>query len=249
MINLKGKRILVTGASSGIGKSIAYHIAKLGGSVILLGRNTERLKLIYNSLYGSSHEFYSIDINDYPSLEKIIYNSVEKYGPISGFVHSAGIEKLLPLKSSKLSDFQKIFETNVFAGFEIARLLSNKSIVSNLGASFIFISSINAKIGDSCKVIYSSSKSALIGGTKAIAKELATKKIRCNTVLPGCVNTEMLSNLFSTITLKSKEMVISKHPLGIGEPEDIAYLVCFLLSDNARWITGSEYIIDGGYSA
>lgn len=249
MINLKGKRILVTGASSGIGKAFAQRAASLGASLIIFGRNIERLKETYNNLLGEEHEYYNIDLTDFSHVAQIIRSSVASAGIINGFVHCAGIEKTLPFKASTPQLFKEIFEINVFAGFEIARILSQKNIVDPSGASYIFISSVAGKLGDAGKVAYSSSKSALLGGVKSMAIELAVKKIRCNCVLPGIVVTEMVNNLFNSIPLDAKQKIINKHPLGLGKPEDVASLMCFLISDQAKWITGSEYIIDGGYSA
>jgi len=249
MINLTGKRILITGASSGIGKAISQLSAFLGASLILLGRNIERLEETFYSLQGDGHEYYSVDVTDYLKTDEIIRSTVRSNGVLSGFVHSAGIEKTLPFKASTPKLFKEVFETNVFAGFEIARIISQKGIINTNGASYIFISSVKGKLGDIGNVIYCSSKSALLSGTKAMALELAPKKIRCNCVLPGIVRTEMVERLFNSIPTESMNNVISKHPLGLGKPEDVAALVCFLLSDQAKWITGSEYIIDGGYSA
>ena len=104
------------------------------------------------------------------------------------------------------------------------------------------------KLGEQFKTIYCASKSSLISGSKAIALELASKRIRCNCILPGIVETEMVQELFDTIPPESKKKVIDSHPLGIGRPEDVAALVAFLLSDESRWITGAEFVIDGGYS-
>lgn len=249
MTDLVGKRILVSGASSGIGKAVSQYAASLGASLILFGRNIERLKETYNLLEGENHEYFSVDITDYPQVENIIRSSVANFGAISGFVHSAGIKKTIPFKASTPRIFKEVFEINVFAGFEIARIISQKDITNTTGASFIFISSVMGKLGESGNIVYCSSKSALLSGIKAMALELASKKIRCNCILPGLVQTEMAEQLFNSIPPEAKEKIISRHPLGLGKPEDVAALVSFLLSDQARWITGSEYIIDGGYSA
>jgi NAD(P)-dependent dehydrogenase (short-subunit alcohol dehydrogenase family) len=249
MINLEGKRILVTGASSGIGRVFSKQAASLGASLILFGRNKERLKETFNSLQGTGHEYHIVDLTDYLQVEQIIRLTVADAGRINGFVHSAGIEKTTPVKASKPELFKEVFEINVFAGFEVARILSQKTIVDPAGASFIFISSIKGKFGDPGKVIYCSSKSAILSGVKAMALELASKKIRCNCVLPGIVMTDMVKQLFDTIPPEARQKIIDQHPLGLGMPEDVANLICFLMSDQSRWITGSEYIIDGGYSA
>ena len=249
MINLKDKRILVTGASSGIGKSVAILASRLKAKLIIIGRNSERLNSTFESLEGTGHEQFICDVTDYIRIEEIIQSSVKANGPISGFVHSAGIEKTLPLKASKNQFFREVFDINVFSGFEISRIISNKGIFNSNGASYVFISSIKGKLGEPANIIYCSSKSALLSGVKAMALELAQKKIRCNCVLPGIVETEMVKSLFNSIPVDAKEKIIAKHPLGIGKPEDVASLIVFLLSDHARWITGSDYVIDGGYSA
>jgi NAD(P)-dependent dehydrogenase (short-subunit alcohol dehydrogenase family) len=249
MINLEGKRILITGASSGIGKAFAMQAASLGATIILWGRNIERLEETFKSLKGTGHEYNAFDITEYSKVEQNILKSVANGQKINGFVHCAGIEKTTPLKASTPAIFKEIFEINVFAAFEIARILSAKHIVDPTGASFIFLSSVKGKLGDPGKVAYCSSKSALISGVRAMALELARKKIRCNCVLPGIVLTPMTEKLFDTIPPETKQKIIDKHPLGLGTPEDVSNLICFLISDQARWITGSEYIIDGGYSA
>lgn len=249
MTDLADKRILVTGASSGIGRSFAIQASTLGATLILWGRNSERLEDTYQSLSGTGHEYHVFDITNYKAAEQIITKSVTERKKISGFVHCAGIERTMPMKISTPEVFKEIFEINVFAGFEIARLISRKNIVDPDGASFIFLSSVKGKLGDPGKVAYCSSKSALLSGVRAMALELARKKIRCNCVLPGIVATPMTERLFENIPPEAKQKIIEDHPLGIGNPEDVSNLICFLVSDQARWITGSEYIIDGGYSA
>jgi NAD(P)-dependent dehydrogenase (short-subunit alcohol dehydrogenase family) len=249
MINLEGKRILITGASSGIGKAFAAQAASSGATLILWGRNAERLEETYNSLQGSGHICHAFDITDYPLTEQHILQAVADGRKINGFVHSAGIEKTTPIKASTPQVFKKMFEINVFAAFEIARILSRKNIADPAGASYVFLSSVKGKSGDPGKVAYCSSKSALLAGVRAMALELAGKKIRCNCVLPGIVTTPMTEKLFESIPPETKQKIIDNHPLGLGSPEDVASLISFLISDQARWITGSEYVIDGGYSA
>ena len=207
------------------------------------------LKRLINSLNGTGHEYHAFDITDYHQVEQVIRTSVDNGPRINGFVHSAGIERTTTIKASTPEIFREIFEINVFAGFEIARILSRKGIVDPMGASFIFLSSVKGKLGDPGKVAYCSSKSALLSGVRAMALELARKKIRCNCILPGIVMTPMTAELFNNIPPETKQKIIDKHPLGLGSPDDVANLICFLISDLAKWITGSEYVIDGGYSA
>jgi NAD(P)-dependent dehydrogenase (short-subunit alcohol dehydrogenase family) len=117
------------------------------------------------------------------------------------------------------------------------------------GASFVFISSVMGILGQSGKVAYSSSKGALISGAKAMALELAKKKIRVNCILPGVVETEMSNEMFQKLSEESKKSILEMHPLGLGKPEDIANACAFLLSDASGWITGTNLLVDGGYSA
>lgn len=248
MIDLRDKLILVTGASGGIGRAISQKVAACGSRVILFGRDKRRLQETLNSLTGNGHGQFKLDITDYPLISDTIKEIVEKFGTIDGFVNCAGIEKTIPFNISKPSVFKEIFEINVFAGFELARNITQKNNFSHTGASFIFISSVMAKLGEQGKIAYCASKSALSSGIKAMAFELAAKKIRCNCVLPGIVKTDMTSRLFESLDDDLKEKIIIKHPLGIGEANDIASLVVFLLSDESKWITGAEYVIDGGYS-
>jgi NAD(P)-dependent dehydrogenase (short-subunit alcohol dehydrogenase family) len=248
MTDLNGKLVLVTGATSGIGRAICQKTALCGARVILIGRNQSRLKETLVSLVGNGHSYFCVDITDYNLITKIIQDAVEKFGTIDGFVNSAGVEKTIPFKISKPSVFKEIFEVNVFAGFELLRIISKKNFVSSRGGSFIFLSSILGRLGQYGETAYCASKSALLAGIKAVALELAPRRIRCNCVLPGYVETEMLKRLFDLLPEESKETIIKKHPLGIGDPNDVASLVAFLLSDEAKWITGAEYVIDGGYS-
>lgn len=247
MISLKGKTILITGASSGIGRECAVKAAQLGANVILVARNQERLNQTMNSLPGENHIYFSCDITNNDSLEEIVIQSVEKAGKISGFIHSAGIEATIPLRNMNLAKYEEMFAVNVLSAFEIARLVSKKKYLSPSGSSFIFISSVMGVLGESGKVCYGSTKAALIGGSRSMAMELAPKNIRVNSILPGVVETEMITRFFRSIPSHSKEEIIKKHPLGLGQPEDVANLCMFLLSDASRWITGIAIPIDGGY--
>jgi NAD(P)-dependent dehydrogenase (short-subunit alcohol dehydrogenase family) len=249
MIDLTGKRLLVTGASSGIGRAIAQQTAALGASVILVGRDINRLNMACNSLPGNGHLCYQVDLTDYKKVEETLTMSAEINGPVSGFVHCAGINRILPLKATSPHHFKEIFDINVFAGFEIARILSKKNKYDAKGTSFVFISSVLGRLGEPGCIIYSASKAALLAGVKSMALELSQKGIRCNCVLPGIVRTEMLGKLFESLPEGSVGNIALRHPLGLGRPEDVASLVAYLLSEQAKWITGSDFVIDGGYSA
>jgi len=247
MMDLSQKRILITGASSGIGRACAVAAAAMGATVILTGRNEERLRETLSLLQGEGHFLFTSDVTDMAAFEAQLESCVAQSGPVSGFIHSAGIEMTRPLQTMSAPLYQSVFATNVIAAFEIARLLSKKKYVDPLGASFVFISSVMAVRGQAGKVAYCSSKSALSGGAKAIALELASKKIRVNCVLPAMVETEMAKKMFESLPESSVAEIIKQHPLGLGKPEDVALACIFLLSNGARWITGTELVVDGGY--
>jgi len=247
--NLNNKNIIVTGASSGIGRQCAITYSQLGANVILIARNEDRINETFERLEKGKHVFIVQDITQYDKLEGIVGGTVEKIGKITGFVHSAGMETILPLRGMQPSYYEKMFAINVIAGFEIARVISMKKYLNKEGASFVFISSVMGILDQPGRVGYCSSKGALIPGVKAMALELAKKNIRVNCVLPGVVETEMSNEMFQRLSEESKKEIIDMHPLGLGIPEDIANTSAFLLSDAARWITGSNLIVDGGYSA
>jgi len=249
MINLKGKNIIITGASSGIGRSCAILASQVGATLVLIGRNNERLKETYEKVCSGKHIYYAQDITEYEKLEHIISDCVAKIGKLSGFVHCAGIEMTVPLLTMKVEIYEKLFSTNVISAFEIAKIVSQKKYLDASGSSFVFLSSIMGLFGQKGKIGYCSSKSALMGGAKSMALELAVKKIRVNCILPGIVQTEMTNKMFDTLPETSKAEIIKKHPLGLGHPEDIANTCLFLLSDLSKWITGTDVIVDGGYHA
>ncbi len=249
MNTLAKKNIVITGASSGIGRQIAIEASKYDANIILIARNQERLHETLTRMNQGNHLVFSLDITNYSELDAVINLSVQKLGKISGFVHSAGIKFIIPFRNMKPEYYQQLFNINVISGFEFARIISKKNYISESGGSFVFLSSVMGKLGKEGIVGYCASKAALTSSVKAMALELASKKVRCNVVLPGIVKTEMLKETFDSIPEDSYNELIKDYPLGFGEPIDIDNLVLFLLSDNSKWITGTEIIIDGGYSA
>ena len=248
-LDLNNKNIIITGASSGIGRQCAITFSKFGANIILIARNKEKLEQTFNKLNKENHITFAQDLTEYDKLEEIVATAVKKIGRISGFVHSAGIEMILPLKGMQPSYYEKMFAINVIAGFEIAKIISKKKYFDEKGASFVFISSIMGILGQPGRIGYCSSKGALVSGVKAMSLELAKKNIRVNCILPGVVDTEMSNEMFQRLSEESKKEIIDMHPLGLGMPEDIANASVFLLSDASKWMTGSNLIIDGGYSA
>jgi NAD(P)-dependent dehydrogenase (short-subunit alcohol dehydrogenase family) len=248
MIFLQDKNILITGASSGLGRECAVILSKIGAKVVIIGRDETRLNQTLALLVGSGHLSYRMDVTDFDNIESLVSDCVSKIGKLDGFVHCAGVELTMPLQIMNYSKYNELFSINTIAAFEFSKIISKKKYYNNVGASFIFISSIAGILGVSGKIGYCSSKAALVNGAKAMALELANKKIRVNSILPGMLNTEMFQKIKAELSEESLVDIARRHPLGIGKPEDVANLCAFLLSDLSKWITGSDYLIDGGYS-
>ncbi|MEG0925706.1 SDR family NAD(P)-dependent oxidoreductase [Chryseobacterium sp.] len=247
--SLKDKNILITGASSGIGRSCSVECSKSGANLILIARNEEELQKTVSMLAPETKTQTIIaDIAECENLEELIAEKVSELGKISGFIHCAGVEKTLPLKKHTPQLYHDIFAVNVIAGFEIAKILSLKKYKTET-SSFVFISSVAGMVGEIGKAAYSSSKGAVISGARSMAMELSRSNVRVNSISPAMVNTPILEKMFENIGEEAAEEILKKHPLGIGKPEDVANACIFLLSDAARWITGSNLVVDGGYSA
>ncbi|UKB79334.1 SDR family NAD(P)-dependent oxidoreductase [Chryseobacterium sp. MEBOG07] len=249
VFSLKNKIILITGASSGIGRSCSVECSRSGADLILVGRNHEELMKTVSMLDPETKvEVITEDITQSENLEGIIADKVSILGKISGFIHCAGIEKTLPLKKHNTQLYQDIFAVNVIAGLEIAKILSLKKYKDET-SSFVFISSVAGMVGEAGKAAYSASKGAVISGARSLAMELSRSNIRVNSISPAMVNTPILEKMFEDIGEEASSEIIKKHPLGIGDPKDVANACIFLLSDASRWVTGTNLVIDGGYSA
>ena len=249
LFSLSNKTILITGASSGIGRSCAVQCSKMGASLLLMGRNVDELNRTVSELQpGTKVEMIVADFSKIVDLELVIAEKILTIGKIAGFIHCAGVEKTLPLKKQTSEVFQSIFDINVLAGFELAKIISLKKYKAEK-ASFVFIASVAGMVGESGKTIYSASKGAVISGARSMSMELARSDIRVNSISPAMVKTPILEKMFDGIGEEASQNIIKKHPLGIGEPEDVANACVFLLSDAAKWITGTNLVVDGGYTA
>lgn len=239
------RKVLITGASSGIGRQIAIDLACDDNSLIIVGRNREKLKNVGDSLKNPDrHLVLDWDLSVLDSLD-------EKLGPIDsldGIVHSAGIlGKLSPVTFSSLADIHNVFSVNVFSIIMILSTLMKRKKI-NANASVILISSIMAQYGTVGTLAYSMSKGAINSAVKVLAAEFSNKKIRVNAIAPGMVRTPMTEHNNSRMTDEQIETDKRNYLLGYGESVDISNLVRFLLSyEQSKWVTGSIINIDGGY--
>jgi len=249
MNRLQNENILITGASSGIGKECAFRCYEEGAKVHLLGRNERSLKEIYAQLNDNNNSISILDLQDFERYQNIIESIVTKHGKIDGFIHSAGYQITLPISAMNYQMYLDIFSVNTISAFEFIRLLSKKNYSNLSGMSIVLIASIMSVLADTALTAYCASKSALVGGAKALALELANKGIRINCISPGTLaDTAMTDNLKKQISEEEFHRIEQEYPLGLGSTKDISALCLFLLSDEAKWITGQNIIVDGGLS-
>nr|WP_317403104.1 SDR family oxidoreductase [uncultured Helicobacter sp.] len=243
------KRFLITGASSGIGAAIALELNALGAEVIAIARDSKKLESKREkALHKERFIPISKDISEYASLDKWALNLAKEYGSFDGTVLSAGLQQTAPISSVlSVEGATAIFNVNYFGNLQILKGLLDKRAKSVSGASFVWISSnasVKAQKGLSS---YSATKAGVNAAVKSIALEIAPK-YRINAISPGFVKTEMIESWSKIYDKEYIEAMDKAYPLGIGEVSDITPLVCFLLSESSRWITGQNIIVDGGGS-
>ena len=245
---LEGRNIIVTGASGGIGRQIAVSCSRMGARVVLIGRNEERLSEAMSSLDGSGHLSFSYDLTNLDGMKDLVADIVSRTGPIDGLVNCAGISAALPLKLMTPEKVHAFFSTNVFAAIEFTRHVLSVKNISKQGASVLFFASVMGCVGESAKSLYGMTKGALISGARSLAVEYAPKNIRVNVISPGVVETAINKDQPYLADPERRKVTESLHLLGLGTTEDIANACIFLLSDASRWVTGQNFIIDGGYT-
>lgn len=236
---LQGKTILVTGASSGIGRVIAIECSKMGATLVITGRNESRLQETLTLLQNSGHFCVVSDLSQKDDLD----NLVEQLPALDGVVHCAAILKKLPLKFINEKAWQETIETNLFAPALLSQRLVKKNKIKE-ASSIVFISSIASTVASFGNISYMASKGAINSLSRGMALELASKKIRVNTVQPALIQTNLTDKALSEEDLNN---YLLKFPLGrFGKPEEVAYAVIYLLSDASQWVTGTSITIDGG---
>jgi NAD(P)-dependent dehydrogenase (short-subunit alcohol dehydrogenase family) len=243
-----GKTIVVSGASSGIGRAVAVHLSKHGAGLVLIGRNKGRLEETAR-MAGGKCEILPLDLNNHSEILPAIRNVREVVGRIYGLCHAAGIVETVPLSGATLDHHNAMMQVNYLAGMELARAVSRRDVIEDGGGSLVFVSSIYAVIGKPGQIAYSASKGAVNAGARAMAIELARRNIRVNVVSPGMVETEMTTQAFSRLSADQIQRLRDSHPLGFGSAEDVAHAAGFLLSPASKWITATDLIVDGGCSA
>ena len=244
--SLEGKTVLVTGASSGIGRGIAVECSKMGAKVVINGRDKERLQKTFDQLEGEGHIQIVADLSKQEDIERLADTVPE----LNGFVNSAGIPKICPVKRIDRQTLEEIMNVNAFGPILLtSQLLRKKKLQKK--SSIVLIASISGVcMANTGEGPYAATKAALAGYTKTAAFELAAQGTRVNAICPGLVPTEILTlsnEMFSEDQLK--ETMYGRYPLKrVGTPEDIANGAIYLLSDASSWVTGINLVIDGGYT-
>lgn len=242
IFSLSEKHIFITGASGGIGRSIAVQCSIQGAIVHIAARNQAQLDITLEMLQGTGHKSYTCDLNNYDEVTALI----DQLPGLEGVVLNAGMLKTIPVRFIKKDDLDYMFNVNIQSSILLVQGLLKQKKIKQAG-SVCFLSSVATQKFTLGNAIYSATKGAVNAFTKALALELAPKQIRVNAILPGLVETGILDN--SAIGEEQLTLHKNNYPIGrFGKPEDIAYLCVYLLSDASQWMTGSLLTIDGGFS-
>jgi NAD(P)-dependent dehydrogenase (short-subunit alcohol dehydrogenase family) len=249
MTRFQGRTILVTGASSGIGRAVAIRLGNEGARVILVARDQLRLEETRPQVVGSGHLVFSCDVTNESAIMAMTSELRSKAVTLNGLVHCAGIHWLRPLQVTDSAALQEMFASHVVSSIALTRAVVASRLAAKEGCSIVWLSSAAALRGGAGSVAYSAAKGALISAARVLAVELARRKIRVNVIAPGVVRTPQSDAFLSTLLPEQVQAIADDHLLGIGQPEDIAGAVAFLLSEDARWITGTTIVVDGGLTA
>jgi len=247
-LDLTSRTILVTGASSGIGRGTAILLSRLGARIIGCGRDRARLDQLLTELEGSGHAVESFDLADADAIPGWLKGVAERYGPLDGLVHSAGIVQQRPLRVTRVADIASVAAMDIMASTMLLKGFRQRAVRGSNGPSAVLVSSVSALRAEPALAAYSASKGAMVSLTRCLGLELAPEGIRVNCICAGLIRTKMYDSYVAAAPPERHEAMLSRYVLGLGEPDDVAYAAAFLLSGAARWITGTALVVDGGYS-
>lgn len=248
LTSLCGRSYLVTGAGSGIGRAAALLLSEQGARVLLVDINEENLKKVAKECVGEI-DCLQLDLIDASSIKNSVKDKVATFGKLNGFVHCAGIPYVAPLNVINAEKTEVLYKLNTYAAIELAKVCAGKQVFAGDKGSFVLISSVYGLVGSAANVGYAMSKGAIIAITKALSMELVGKGIRVNCVAPGFIRTPMMSMVDGSMDDDYIRRLNDLHPMGLGEPSDIANAILFLLSDMSKWVTGAVLNVDGGFTA
>lgn len=243
-MQLTNKKILITGASSGIGRATAIALSQLGAVIYITGRDKIKLQQTFDQLEGGFHQQLVADL----TLQEDLNGLTSLVPVLDGLVHCAGLARPLPVKFIEEKHINEMYAINYTVPVKLtAKLLREKKI--GAGGSIVFMSSISSKFGHIGGALYCGAKAGLDAFSKVLALECAAQKIRANTINAAMVKTELFEKAELAVSKEAMALHEKKYPLGFGEASDIANTIIFLLSDASKWITGTNLIVDGGLTA
>jgi NAD(P)-dependent dehydrogenase (short-subunit alcohol dehydrogenase family) len=247
-MDLQQRTVVVTGASSGIGRATSVLLSQLGARVLLIGRNEKRLAETASQLSGEGHRVEPFDLNEVDSIAQWLKGLSSETGVLHGLVHCAGVHITRPLRFLSNDDVDGVMRINLNAAIGLAKGFRQKGVCQS-GGSIVLLSSVMALVGQPGVAAYAASKGAIAALTKSLSLELARDGVRINCIAAAQVETEMTEAMHQSLSPEQVAEIHAMHPLGIGTPLDVAHAVAFLLADTARWITGTTLVVDGGYTA
>ena len=239
---LEGKTILVTGASSNIGRQIAVKCSEMGAKVIATARNEERLKETLGKMTGEGHQILQSDLSDSEQIPTL----VEHLPELDGIVMCAAVFRTTPIRNNRRKYTEEMFKTNTFSNIDLVQLLLKNRKIKD-GGSILFISSVAAYRPYAGNALYSATKGAINSFCQVLAIEQSNRKIRANCVSPGIIQSDMEVKDWA-VTQEELDKEEARFPLGFGHTEDIAYAAVYMMSDASKWVTGTNMIVDGGQS-
>lgn len=247
-LRLRGRTILVTGASSGIGRAAAVAASRQGAEVVLVARRADALEDVRARLHGDGHLTVPFDLTDGAAIPEMLRGVSEQVGRLDGLFHAAGVHATTPLRTVAADQIDELFRVNVTTALLLAKGFRHPAVRA-VESSVVLMSSAVGLVGEAGVSAYAASKAAVASLARSLALELARDGIRVNSIAAGMVDTAMSEKIHANVGSSGWEAISTAHPLGIGTPEDVANAALYLLSPVSRWVTGTALVVDGGYTA
>jgi NAD(P)-dependent dehydrogenase (short-subunit alcohol dehydrogenase family) len=247
-MSMAGRSVLVTGATSGIGRATAIYLSRLGARIVATGRDPARLRGTLDELAGEGHAGTCFDMGGTAEIVPWLRSLCAAAGPLNGIAHCAGIQATRPIQMADSAFVERALMTNLASALMLAQAFRLKACHGK-PAALVLVSSSSALRTAPGNTVYAASKGGIIAATKGLGVELLRDGVRVNCVAPAMVDTPMSDQFRKVLSDENFQRVVDMHPLGLGRPDDVAAAIAFLLADTARWITGSVMTVDGGFLA